>query len=127
MKKTAALLLLFLFLLTNSGMALSMHWCGGKLASISFLSIEKHSCKCGKKTMKPGCCKDKITHLKANDELNKTNVLTFKISVPKLEVDIQTYPLIPKEVSPYSGCNFYHPPPYKPKSPIYLLDQVFLI
>ncbi len=127
MKKVSASLLLLLFLITNSGMALSVHWCGGKLAAIAFYSFDEHPCKCKKKSMKPNCCKDKTTHLKASDELNKSNQLSFKIPIPKFEFDIQTQIVFPTETSLYLVSGFYHPPLFKPKVPIYLLEKVFLI
>ncbi len=78
--------------------------------------------------MKPGCCKYKIAHLKASDELNKTNQATFNCTVFNLNNLQQcSIELLPNVNFQYLVFHFYHPPPYKPKSPIYLLDGVFLI
>ena len=128
MKKSASILLLLLFLGTNSGMALSLHWCGGKLASIALSSTEKHPCPCSKKAMKPGCCKDKTTTLKANDQLAKSDHFQHKIILPLIGLDrsVQYYTLNLIS-SQHIASDFYHPPPYKPKVPIYLLAGVFLI
>ena len=120
MKKISAILLTLIFLTANSGMVLSIHWCGGKLASIDFFPDGEHKCKCGKRPMKPNCCKDKTLQLKANDELAKTTQFAFKVAVPKIDF----IPIIQIEVLPsaqflYAASDFYHPPPYKPKSPIY--------
>ena len=128
MKKATAIVLLFLFLITNSGMAFSAHWCGGKLASIDFFSADNHPCKCGKRVMKHGCCKDKITHLKASNELNKTNKIVFNFTVFKFNcIQLNPIELLPVANFQYLAVDIYHPPPYKSKSPIYLLDKVFLI
>ncbi len=128
MKKVTAIFLLLLFLIANSGVAVSLHWCGGKLASIDFFADGEHHCKCGKKPMKPNCCKDKTVHLKASDELAKTNHFAFKIATPKFVFALPTQIVVLHSAQHlYAAPDFYHPPPFKPKAPIYLLDRVFLI
>ena len=128
MKKITAILLLFIFLITNSGMAIAVHFCGKKLASIDFFSSDKHNCPCSKKAMKPGCCKDKTITLKAINDLTKVNQLALKVNTPKLvlatinQIEILTAPHFQ-----YSSSEFYHPPPNKSKLPIHLLNRVFLI
>ena len=128
MKKAAAILLSFFFLISNSVVAVSVHWCGGKLASVNFFADQEHNCKCGNRAMKPNCCKDKTVQLKANDELAKTNHFSLKITPPKC---IFTLPIqitvLPSAQYQYVVADFYHPPPFKPKAPIYLLDGIFLI
>lgn len=128
MKKVTAILLLLLFLIANSGVAVSLHWCGGKLASIDFFADGEHNCKCGKKAMKPNCCKDKTIHLNASDELAKTSHFAFKIATTKfLFAFLAPTEFVPSAKFKYVVSDFYHPPPFKPKNPIYLLDRVFLI
>jgi hypothetical protein len=128
MKKTIALSILFLFLITNSGMAISVHWCGGKITSVDFFSAAKHPCKCGKKAMKPNCCKNKTTTLKANDELLKTSHFSLKSAFSESLIPIvkQIEVMLSAQLN-YSISVFYYPPQFKPKVPIYLLDKVFLI
>lgn len=128
MKKVTSIFLLLLFLIANSGLAINVHWCGGKLSSIDFFANGGNKCKCGKKAMKPNCCKDKTSHLKANDELSKTNNFAFKISIPTfLFTIIKHINALPSAHFQYVASPFYHPPPFKPKSPIYLLGGTFLI
>ncbi|MES2395090.1 MAG: hypothetical protein V4549_03770 [Bacteroidota bacterium] len=128
MRKATAIFLLLLFLIANSGVAISAHWCGGKLSSIDFFADREHKCKCGKKAMKPNCCKDKTLQLKANDELSKTNHFAFKISITKFLFPLaRQIELVPPTQLQYVASNFYHPPPFNPKAPIYLLDRSFLI
>lgn len=127
MKKVTVIFLLLNFLLANTGMAVTMHWCGGKLTSVDYFS-SGHNCPCGKKAMKKDCCKDKTTFLKMKDDLAKTSQLTFKTPSPKfLFAFINVFELVPSAQFQYSVVSFYHPPPFKPKVPIYLLDRVFLI
>ena len=128
MKKITALLLLFLFLITNSGMTVSAHWCGGKLASIHFFSDDGHRCPCGKRAMKPGCCKDKTVTLKAIKDPAKVNQFAFKIAIPKLEVASPVFTEISLSAQfEHSVSDFYHPPPLISKSPLFLLDRVIRI
>lgn len=128
MKKVTTIFLLFVFLIANSGVAVSAHWCGGKLASIEIFADGEHKCKCGKKAMKPNCCKDKTVQLKANDELAKTSHFAFKIATPKFLFAFPTLiEIVPAAQNQYFVSDFYHPPQFKPKASIYLLDRVFLI
>ena len=128
MKRIRAIFLLLTFLIANSGMAVTAHYCGGKLSSILFLSFDMHPCKCGKKAMKKNCCKDKTTYLKMKNDLAKSNSIVFKTASPKLIFPyLKQFELVPSAQFQYSVSAFYHPPPFKPKGPIYLLDRVFLI
>lgn len=128
MKRVTAIFLLLLFLIANSGVAVSVHWCGGKLASIDLFSDGGHSCKCGKRAMKPNCCKDETVQLKANDELAKATQFTFKVALLKISfIPTKQIEVLPSAQYLYAASDFYHPPPFKPKAPIYLLDRVFLI
>lgn len=129
MKKAAAILLLALFLITNSGMSVTMHWCGGRLADVSLFSTEKHNCPCGKKKMKPGCCKDRAVTLKANNELAKTNSLTVKIPTPKIEFSFTT---VQRDINAAAQFQLavvetYHPPPCYHTCAIYVRHRSFLI
>ncbi len=57
-------------------MAVTEHYCCGKLASVDFFNSGQRPCKCGKKAKKPGCCSDKTTQLKTCDNLSKAEILT---------------------------------------------------
>lgn len=128
MKKLLSFLLLFLFLFTNSGMSLTIHWCGGKYSSYSLLPSKKHTCKCGKKPMKAGCCKNTSKLLKSNTELIKLNSIVFKSDAKNTIADINDFRVTNLKLK-FHDCflNFYHPPPFKPKVPIYVWNNVFII
>lgn len=127
MKKAAALFFLFLFLFSNSGMAVSVHYCRGKITSIKFLGGDEHSCKCGKKAMKRSCCKDKAVVFKANTEPAKVNPFSFKILLPKFELAaLHKTETVVVQVQHFCA-NLYHPPIFKPRTPIFLLDRVIRI
>ncbi len=121
------MLLLLLFLITNSGMAVNVHWCGGKITSVDFYSADKPPCKCGKRAMKPGCCKDIKSVFKAKSDFSNAIASVFKLDISKI-VFIPLKQLDPvRATQDYCFSVFYHPPPFKPKAPIYLLDRVFRI
>lgn len=128
MKKVTTLLFLFLFLVANSGMAVTVHYCGGKISSLRFGFSDAHPCKCRKKAMKPGCCKDKTTILKANDELAKVN--PFSIDNPGVKLFTEfAAPLSFGLSGQYQFIvpTYYRPPPSKPCCPLYLMDRVLRI
>ena len=78
--------------------------------------------------MKPNCCKDATFHLQANDELVKTSHFVFNLETPKLVLGFYNQlPTLPDAHVQDAVFSLYHPPPIKPKAPIYLLDRVFLI
>jgi len=68
MKKFFAALLFLVHGLSSSGMTLHLHYCCGKLKSVTigFVAIEKH--KCSKDNGTFGCCKFVIQNIKAKDE-----------------------------------------------------------
>lgn len=127
-KKVFSMVLLIVFLMSNIGVTVSMHFCGGLLNSIDIFTFNGHSCKCGKKAMEKNCCKDKTTFLRVKNDLANANQINYKIACPKLIAVFATQTInIPSAQCQYATANFYHPPLFKPKTPIYLLDRVFLI
>ena len=127
MKKITAIFFLLTFLVANTGMAVTVHYCSGKLSSVNFFSLHNHPCKCGKKLMKKECCKDKTTILKVKSDLVKTNLTTFKISTLKHQLLLKPFEFVTEIHTQMVVLPLYPSPPFKPKSPIYLLDRVFLI
>ena len=129
MKKLPALILLIVFLIANSNVAMSMHWCGGRLVSVAIFSGTQHPCKCGQKAMKPDCCKNKTVEIKANKELIKsTTHFTLQNSATKILFIVNNIFLSSKQsdiITPY--YTFIIHPPNKLKTPIFLLDRAFLI
>ena len=128
MKKASAIFFILLFLLANSGIAVNVHYCRGKISSVKFFVGDNHSCTCNHKKMKPGCCKDKATILKANDDLSKANSVEIKNPGPTIKSafnpPVCVMPTLPGQIY---RAGFYHPPPCPYACPIYLLDGVFLI
>lgn len=77
--KCTSLFLAILILVSNMGMAFSVHFCGGKVAGISsFYNVDQntdesiHQCCIEKANENKSCCKDKIV------KLNKKSDFTSK-------------------------------------------------
>lgn len=130
MKKLLSIALLFLFLITNSGMAISVHWCCGEFSSICLISDAKDSCWCKDKAAESDCCKDKKTTLDANakSDLAKATSYELKVIIPDLTIaPINHIEVLHPATVQYTDSDFYHPPPLNHTVPIYLLDKVFRI
>ena len=115
--------------MANSQMALSFHWCGGKLSSLDLNSIEKSMCGCGKKAMKPNCCKDSSFLLKASDEFSKASFNSvLKQSIVIIAFLSSFYKQIaPSRVLSQQHADFNIPPPLIPKEPLFISAWSFLI
>lgn len=73
-------MLAFLVLISNTGLAFSVHYCGGEIASVKpMIAISDTSC-CGmKKSEDNGCCKTKIVKSdKKHDVVIKTFGFAFE-------------------------------------------------
>ncbi len=128
MKKATTFLLLFLFLFTTSGMAVNVHWCRGKITSVKFWAGEEHGCKCGKKAMKRSCCQDKTIVFKANVDPAKSNQFAIKTQAQRFEIlSVMKTEIVSSIQLEHSVSDFYYPPPFKPRTPIFLLDRVIRI
>ncbi|MFY0483436.1 HYC_CC_PP family protein [Flavobacterium sp. PLA-1-15] len=92
-KKCTSLFLAFLLLVSNFGLAFNVHYCEGKIASISSVFNVEESCDAPKKVADKKCCaekakdhkqccKDKVVDLedKSSDTIIKT--FSFQIDVP---------------------------------------------
>lgn len=71
LKRKIAFALCFFYLASMLGVALSMHFCGGKLANVS-VHVTKAGCKFCKgesvKQQKDGCCKNTKVDIKVKDD-----------------------------------------------------------
>ena len=66
MKKVFIAILALVYLTVSSGVALTVHYCMGKVASVDILHGSDKCSKCGMKT-KGGCCKDEFKIVKLSD------------------------------------------------------------
>ncbi|KAF2515949.1 HYC_CC_PP family protein [Flavobacterium foetidum] len=82
-KKCTVLLLAFLLMVSNIGFAIDVHYCGGKIASVSLnttVKAEPEKKCCGSKEKKNSCCKDKLVQIekKSDDATLKFFFLQFE-------------------------------------------------
>lgn len=95
-KKHISTLLTFLILASNMGLALNVHYCHGRVASVSFAYKLEESCKghheaesktkacCAADTGHKHCCKNDL--VKLQDDSNNDNIL-----VKSLQLDLSAF------------------------------------
>ncbi len=95
-KKHFSLILAFLLLVSNSGLALNVHYCGGKIASVSSTFSKEEVCETPVKEEKPCCAKPDMQHKKccSDKEVNLKNK-TEKIVVKTIAFDLEAVEAVP--------------------------------
>jgi hypothetical protein len=135
LKKHISVLLAVLILGSNVGFAFNVHYCGGKISSISLSSQavssiqEAKGCCLEKAIKKESCCKDKKILLKekADDSIIKS--FSFQFDSFFLVPEYQPYvfnavPSFKNDISLSYYCNANAPPLYKLYSQYLLYDRV---
>lgn len=73
-----------LILVSNVGLAFNLHYCGGKITAVSFVSqktsIEKDCC--GKPIQKSSCCKDKKVKIEKKTDHSVVKSFSFQLEIP---------------------------------------------
>jgi len=90
LKKCTGLFLAFLLLVSNIGFAFDVHYCGGKIASVSLNTtvepvVEKKCC--GSKDKKNSCCKDKVVHFEKKSDNATFKFFFFQFAFPAVIQD----------------------------------------
>lgn len=83
LKKCTGLFLAFLLLISNIGFAFDVHYCGGKIASVSLNTTASASPEkkcCGVSEKKSSCCKDKVIHLEKKSDDATLKIFFFQIA-----------------------------------------------
>ena len=83
LKKQLSILLAFILLVSNSGLAFNVHYCEGKIASISSVFSSEEICEAPVKVEKTCCAKLEISHKKCCSDKkvnlkNKTEKIVLK-------------------------------------------------
>jgi hypothetical protein len=129
MRKFVVTLLLLLYMIPTFGVNVTVHYCGGEFASLTFGTSEKNKCACGSKKMKKNCCEDKTFSYEVDDEQAKaqecllafSNSVNIDFALPSpIEFCYSYFPSIETEY-------YFHHPPNFVKQPLYILNQVFRI
>ncbi|OXB05830.1 HYC_CC_PP family protein [Flavobacterium pectinovorum] len=83
LKKCTGLFLAFLLLVSNIGFAFDVHYCGGKIASVSLnttASVSSEKKCCGASEKKSSCCKDKVVHFEKKSDDATIKIFFFQIA-----------------------------------------------
>lgn len=83
-KKSTCLFLAFLLLVSNIGFAFNVHYCGGKIASVSLDTtspIAEKSC-CANLEKKSSCCKDKVVQIEKKSDNATFKIFFFQLAFP---------------------------------------------
>ncbi|MCG3165034.1 MAG: hypothetical protein POELPBGB_00794 [Bacteroidia bacterium] len=128
MKRISIIFIMFLYLIPSIGFSVTVHYCGGKIASVSFFN-EKGKCGCGNKKMKKDCCKDETTIYQLDNEQQKIQQCSFNFQQtkefqPALNINEQT--TYQSTFNPTTFYNCAHPPD-EVKHPLYIQHRAFRI
>lgn len=126
-KKTFAIFFCFLYFVSVSGIALNLHYCGGKIKSISFTHTDESGC-CKGKMKKAGCCKETTAYAKVEDsqasashlQVPQGQCLQLLATLPATAVYLE------KALTATFHAQAVHPPGYT-REPCYLRKRVLLI
>ena len=77
LKKLLSILFCFIYLVSSAGINLNLHYCGGKVKSISLFHTDEKDC-CGTKMKNPNCCKDKSVVYKVKETQNNPTKIIVK-------------------------------------------------
>lgn len=66
MKRSISICLMLLYVMLSTGVALNIHYCAGKISSITINYKSDPNCGCGGES-KSNCCKDKQAYVKVKD------------------------------------------------------------
>jgi len=125
------MLLVLLLLVSNTGFAFNVHFCGGNIASVSLKQEVGKADKgcCGMKTEKSNCCKSKVVHFqkKSDNTIVKAFAFQAENAVPNQSWQPITFAAIPKIQSHLTAayyCEANAPPRYQLYSQYLFYDLV---
>jgi hypothetical protein len=128
-KKHISILLTFLLLASNMGMAINVHYCGGEVSSVSLDYKQAEACGSQKKEMKSCCAAMAKKHKSCcdNDVVKLQDKKSDNIIVKSLQLDLGAFymegqwqpvqfyaqaPLVAKQ-TPSFYCDSHAPPLFK--------------
>lgn len=112
-KRTAILSILFLYLGTTVGFAMSLHFCGTKISNIKFNSEKfKGCCTDEAESKSDNCCKDKQIEIKVSD---RQQLMTINKVPEPVNFDLFLFPVKYVNTRPglsdlYPNLIYYGPP-----------------
>ena len=129
MKRSIAILLAMLYITLTSGVAVNVHYCMGKLASVEWQEGPSDMChKCGKPVNGMDCCKDEFKFCKVTESHQAPQGLQQELPTAtdmQLPVRILTVPSLSALEITITGNP--HDPPDILSAPLFLKNCTFLI
>lgn len=128
MKKFTAILLTMIYLSVNVPVAVSLHYCAGKLSGVDFsLKQITKSCVCGSEKSK-SCCSDQVLVFNSADVHHNSHAVkltptTFDLLYTN---NLPVYEFSKPAVLNHLSYNEYKNPP-PGKEPLYILNRVLII
>ncbi len=130
-KKLILSMIAVFYLAATSGMVINVHYCMGKVSSITFNDETDHNdgeCdKCGMVKTENHCCKDEITTGKMNDS-HQTSTVAFELAAASSAAPVRITVLSDPEQgqSAIPLLTYFSPPP-RVLNRVYLDVNVFRI
>ncbi len=130
LKQMTSLLLVFLLLLSNTGLAFNVHFCGGTVASVSIKpeAANDKGC-CGMKAETSNCCKSKVVHFQKKSD--NTLVKVFAFQSPAIAALYDWQPIVFEATTFFESnsnaayyCDAHAPPLYQLHSQYIFYDKV---
>lgn len=128
MKRLSLIFLTVLYLIPSIGVCIQAHYCGGKLASVSFTGSNVQGCQCGSKKKMKNCCKDKTFSFKIKDTQHNSSQLTADFKTFQFQPIIlafQDFQFLPSAIS--ESFYYSHHPPDVVTDPLFLLNRTLRI
>lgn len=127
MQKFLVIFFSMLYLTVTSGITMNLHYCGGKLKTVSLFSNNEKGC-CGSKKKSKGCCKDKTKTIKV-EENHKASKITETCNPSVHLVAVLSSHLLFNLLDNNEAniTSNYHSPPVLYDNPLYLKHRVLLI
>jgi hypothetical protein len=121
-------LILFYFLISIR-LTANVHYCGGKIRTVSFVGFSKQKSCCEGKAMKRNCCKNVKVCLKQNGEDQRVSSVVFLFAPMVVPATTATPHLrsVTEHTVPETILPAVHAPPPEAFPPVYLENCVFLI
>ncbi|HSC54942.1 MAG TPA: hypothetical protein VLC98_15015 [Phnomibacter sp.] len=128
MKKLSIILLIALYGLSASGMAIQLHYCCGKVAgmSLGYEKSSKASCKHGKQMKMAGCCNDQQVQIDTSNDQGIAGGVVLPAQA-ELHLPVQSIVSAFAFLQPVDTPVAVAPEPSPPPGsvPIYLYNKVF--
>lgn len=123
LKRISALTILLLYLVTASGFALNLHYCGNIVTSVKIDAPVK---KCSAFTM--NCCHDKHVEVKIKDAHQGQSVsFSAKLLAVDLPVAGYRYQILSTQQPAHTTFSERGPPNFRGSIPVYIRNRVFRI